>query len=158
MIHFLVITTLLAQTIGSSFETANHIGYKDFWSHAENDSVFIEAPRDVSIRAHSYFSEHPTLFIKDVQYVLYLMKALDGLNQMIENAPIAVERIAARTGESSGTLYVTNTEVHRYTFITNDTLTWESIMSNAPQVVATSTATKMMLIWILPFLLSLISL
>ena len=132
-----------------------HRGYKDFWSILEMDEskeITMESARSTMNRAESFFTQRPSLHVDAVNYVMYAEKSLRDRNQLLENAPLAVERLQSTEYYR---FHIINTEVFRYTFRTNDTDAWEAIMSDKRERVvnACSIATVQMAVATLPILI-----
>merc|ERR1712070_13778 len=98
----------------------------------------IENPHDVASRANGFFQQiardaSKAFCLVDVDYVLYSQFALRNRDQRErnENAPLAVERRVTKEGgekNEDGGLVMTNTEVWRYSFVTDDKMLFEQVM------------------------------
>jgi len=133
----------------------------DFWPLVEGEDgaliaggheevgTQIENPSQVSARANKYFqlyntfgSNPPIICLSDVDYVMYSQFALRDRKQFTgtqgkgygENAPLAVERIAAEDNCDANDCNdfdnaKTNIEVWRYSFVTDDLATFRELMN-----------------------------
>lgn len=154
---FFILTQIFAQ------QNITYVGFKDFWplrldmnDGQANEGTRLDPAVVVAKRASLFFAQYPQVRVISVSYPLYAQRSLQNRDQMIENAPLAVNR---RRGDSQdeNSDTITNLEVWRYTIATEDEDVFDIVVPVREERVESSASSiffnKQVLVQLLVFLI-----